>query len=106
SEEKLAVKSAEVSSRAGEQTATAEAPAARAIETSATQPVAEEEGSKPGDDDDDDVRRPRAAIDRVKPAPAWTRAKSRSPAIASAKRRYPNYVLDMDGVWPYSSWSR
>lgn len=110
-EEKLAVKSASDSTPAkqdapGTTAALPASPPASKIETSATRPASVDDD---GDDEDDaradgrDARTSRKTVSQSsRPRPAQRRSKSMSPV---PQKKYPNYVLDMRGVWPYESWS-
>lgn len=117
SEEKLAVKSASADAPAqkDEEAVAAAAPAretaqsgASGIETSATRPAAEEQGSTAddtaaADNDKDEGRTSRARSERWR-APMRIGRKSSKP-VSFAKRRYPLYATDVQHIWPYNSWS-
>lgn len=119
SEEKLAVKSASAEAplqsadppRADSATAAAP-PGASGIETSATRPKIEDEGSKAeetvtaADDDGVDLSTSRSIVARAGPSRPLVAPRGRSASLKGVKRRYPAYVVDLDDVWPYSSWSR
>ncbi|WP_210186221.1 VOC family protein [Hyphomicrobium sp. CS1GBMeth3] len=102
-EEKLAVKSAaQPAAPAPDAQSTAAAsqqsmPAPSNIETSATRPAAEEISDR-DEDDEAEARIPNQKADRP-------RARVVQKRRYVARKKLPNYVLDMRGVWPYESWS-
>ncbi len=112
SEEKLAVKSAatEAPPQASAPVVAQDSippPAASGIETSATRPASETEGSASTtssalDGNDADV----SAAPRRSRRPVAS-AKKPQPVFPSlpAKSKYPLYVLDVKQTWPYSGWA-